>query len=140
MSMNMFNFKIATPDRVVYHDDIERITIPTRAGEITVLPDHAPLVSIVKPGELRIHKNNTIIPLACDAGVMEMRHDGSLVILSDSSYHPEDIDIQAAEDAYERARAYMKEKSNIADVEFASMQAMLERSTAQLRVAKKWRK
>lgn len=138
--MTTFNFKISTPDRVVYHDDIERITVPTRAGEITILPDHAPLVSIVRPGELRIHKNGNIIPLVCDRGVLEMRHDGSLVILSDTSHAPEEIDMQAAQEAYERARQYMQEKGSLADVEFASMQAMLERSTAQLRVGKKWRK
>jgi F-type H+-transporting ATPase subunit epsilon len=138
--MSTFNFKIATPDRVVYHDDVEQVTIPTESGEITVLAEHIPLVSVLKPGELRIVKNGVVIPLMSDRGVLEIRTDGTVVILADTSDRVEDIDIDAAQLAYDRARAYLEEKNDIADVEFTQMQAILESNMARLHVAKKWRK
>lgn len=138
--MSTFNFKIATPDRVVYHDDIDQVTIPTAAGEITVLPDHAPLVSVLKPGELRIVKDGQTIPLVSDRGVLEIRSDSTVIILADVSERAEDIDVDAAQGAYDRIKAYLEEKNDVTDVEFARMQAILETNMVRLKVARKWRK
>ena len=46
-------FQIITPERVVFSDEINQVSLPTEDGEITVLPHHIPLVTILKPGELR---------------------------------------------------------------------------------------
>ncbi|MCD8495051.1 MAG: ATP synthase F1 subunit epsilon [Candidatus Pacebacteria bacterium] len=138
--MSVFNFKISTPDRVVYHDDVEQVSIPTAAGEITILPHHAPLVSIIQSGEMRIVKNGNTLPLVCDRGVLEIRADGTVAVLADTAEAIEDIDADVAQAAYDRARAYMQEKQNVADVEFAAMQAMLESNLARINAIKKWRK
>ena len=51
-------FEIITPERTVYQDDIDQLTLPTKMGEITILPHHIPLVAALLPGELRIKKND----------------------------------------------------------------------------------
>ena len=50
------HFQIVTPEKVVYKDDVDSIALPTQIGEITVLPNHAPLISSLKSGEAIIKK------------------------------------------------------------------------------------
>ena len=56
--MKKIKFEITTPERVVYTDEVDSITIPTAKGEITVLPDHIPLIALLVSGELHIKKGN----------------------------------------------------------------------------------
>lgn len=140
MSTNTINFKIATPESVVYDNDIEQVTIPTRAGEITVLPNHTPLVSVVKPGELRIVKGGELLPHYVAGGTLEIRPDNTMVLLADVSERAEDIDVDAAEDAYTRAKEAMEREDNLSDVDFAKFQGIMQRELARSRVGKKWRK
>ena len=138
--MATIHFKIATPDRVVYENDVDQVTIPTKAGEITVLPHHAPLVSVVKPGELRIMKKGELLPHYIAGGTLEIRPDNTMVILADVSERAEDIDATAAEEAYNRAKEAMERKDAVADLDYAKFQAIMERELARMNVAKKWRK
>ena len=56
--MNKIDFTIATPERVVYQNEVDQITLNTKMGEITVLPSHVPLVSSLMPGEILIKKED----------------------------------------------------------------------------------
>lgn len=138
--MATIHFKIATPDRVVYENDIDHVTIPTKAGEITVMPNHAPIVSVVKPGELRIVSNGEELPHYVAGGTLEIRPDNTMVLLADVSERAEDIDAVAAEEAYNRAKEAMERKDAVADIDYAKFQAIMERELARMNVAKKWRK
>jgi F-type H+-transporting ATPase subunit epsilon len=140
MSTNTIKFKIATPDRVVYENDIDHVTIPTKAGEITVMPNHAPIVSVVKPGELRIVSNGEELPHYVAGGTLEIRPDNTMVLLADVSERAEDIDAVAAEEAYNRAKEAMERKDAVADIDYAKFQGIMERELARMNVAKKWRK
>ena len=55
--MNKLHFQIITPDKIAYDDEIDSLTLPTTEGEITILPNHIPLVTAVKPGEIMIRKD-----------------------------------------------------------------------------------
>src|SRR3989344_2418234 len=57
-------FKIVTPERLVYQDEVDQVSLPTQDGEITVLPNHIPLVSILKPGQLIVKKGQTETAMA----------------------------------------------------------------------------
>lgn len=138
--MSTIHFKIATPDRVVYENDVNQVTIPTKAGEITVLANHIPMVSVVKSGELRISANGEILPHYVAGGTLEIRSDNTMVLLADVSERVEDIDVAAAEDAYARAREAMERKDTVSDVDFAKFQGIMDRELARMNVAKKWRK
>lgn len=140
MSENLIQFKIATPERVVYEDMVRQVTIPTTAGEITVLANHIPLVTVVKPGEVRIMKDNEVFPHYVAGGVLEIRDDNTMVLLAEQSERASDIDIAEAEAAYLRAKEAMERQDAVADIDFAKFQAIMDREMARLTTARKWRK
>ncbi|PIR75976.1 MAG: ATP synthase F1 subunit epsilon [Candidatus Magasanikbacteria bacterium CG10_big_fil_rev_8_21_14_0_10_42_10] len=135
----MITFKIVTPNGVTYEDDIEKVTIPTGDGEITVLEGHVPLVSTLSAGEILVHKNGQIVHLAVSTGILEIRPNSEVYLLADTSERAEDIDVGRAEAAKARAEELMKQKDALADVDFARIQAMIERETARIGVSKRYR-
>lgn len=136
----MLNFKIVTPDGVIYHDDIEQVTVPTTSGEITILPKHIPLVSVLKAGELVVQKDGRRLGLSVSGGIIEMQPGDKLIIMADTAERAEHIDITRAEEARKRAEELLKQKENVADVDFARIQANLERELVRIKVAKKYKK
>ncbi|MDD3662639.1 MAG: ATP synthase F1 subunit epsilon [Candidatus Pacebacteria bacterium] len=145
---NLISLKILTPEKVVYQDDVKKIVVPTESGEIGILPDHSPLVSIVKTGELKIEKeSNNIIPFSISSGIIEVRpssnsnkKNSEVVILASRSELATEIDIERAEEAYNRAKKAMEETDNISDVDFAKFQAILDKELNRVKIAKKYRK
>lgn len=133
-------FSIVTPEGVVYEDDIQKVTIPTTAGEITVLADHAPMVSVLKAGEMFVHKNDNVVALSISTGMIEIRPTGEVIVLADTAERAERIDVERAEEARKRAEALLKEASNMADVDFARIQAQIEKEMARISVGKKYKK
>lgn len=132
-------FKIVTPQGVIYEDNIEKVTIPTEAGVITVLENHIPMVSILKPGEMFVYKENQMIPLAVSTGMLEIRPSGEVYIIADTAERAEHIDITRAEAARARAEELIKQQHDIADVDFARLQAKIEKELARISVGKKYR-
>src|SRR3990167_5948173 len=96
--------RIITPEKLVLEEDIDRVTLPTKEGEITVLPHHIPLVGIVQPGEIFIKKGNQSIPMAVSGGMLQVR-PSEIIILADSAERVEEIVEERAEQARERALA-----------------------------------
>lgn len=138
--MHKISFKIITPERVVFEDSIDQVTMMTQAGEITVLPNHIPLVTVLQPGELRCKKGEEEYALAVSGGFCEVRPDNSLVVLADTAEHAEEIDLTRAEEAKARAEKLMQEAIGREDVDFAAVQASLEKSLTRLKVGNKYRK
>lgn len=134
--MITFHFEIATPERVVYSDDVESVTVPTVDGEITVLAHHLPLVTVLKAGELLIKKGSDVHPYAIGGGFLEM--DGTkLTVLADTTEHLSEIDEQRAEEARKRAEELKGKAAD--DVEYAKISAKLERDLNRLRIVRKYR-
>lgn len=132
------HLSIVTPERVVFSDEIEYVTLPTEEGEITVLADHVPLVGILKAGELIISRMQEIIPLAVSGGVVQVRQS-IVTILADTAERVEEIIEERAEEARRRAEQVLAEKSFDA-TEYAALSAKMEKELARVRVARKWRK
>jgi F-type H+-transporting ATPase subunit epsilon len=135
--MSKINFKIATPEKVVYKDEVDQITLPTQMGEITVLPEHVPLISVLKPGELLIKKGDDVTPLAVSGGFIEVLAD-KVVVLADTAERVEELDVERAESARKRAEEALTQKRFDAK-EYATLSAKIEKELARLRVAKKYR-
>lgn len=132
--------KIVTPDGTTYESEVEQVSVPTQSGEITVLPHHIPLVSVLKAGELRILKEKEEVILAVSTGVLEVRPNSEIYILADTAERAEHIDLERAESARKRAEELMTQKQSLEDVQFAQLQAKMEKELARLRVGKKYRK
>ena len=135
----MLKFKIVTPEKVIYENEISQVTIPTMNGEITILPHHIPLVSVLKAGELKIKDKDGEHNLAVSGGFLEVRGNNEIIILADHAERVADIDIAKAEEAKQRAEEQMKNIKDVQDVDYARIQAMIDRETNKLRVAKKYR-
>lgn len=138
--MSTMQFKIATPESVVYEDEINQISIPTTTGEITVLPGHIPLVSILQAGELKINDKEGDHTFAVAGGFVEVRGPKEVIILANNVERAEEIDIERAQEARKRAEKEIEEAKNRQDVDFARLQAVIDREMNRIRVGKKYRK
>ena len=136
--MPSIHFNIVTPERVVFEEDVDAVTLPTADGEITVLPHHIPLVSLLKAGEVLIKKGNEKIPLAVSSGVIEV--DGkSIVVLADTAERADELEEEKIEKARAAAKTLMNAKRG--DEEgFAEATAGLERELARLKVVRRHRR
>ncbi|KKQ40590.1 MAG: ATP synthase epsilon chain [Candidatus Magasanikbacteria bacterium GW2011_GWA2_37_8] len=132
-------FKIATPEKVVYENEIEQVSVPTMDGEITILPNHIPLVSVLKAGELRIKDKNGEQIMAVSGGFLEMRGNNELIILADNAERAEHIDIDRAEEARKRAETEMEKAKAGEDADFARLQAMIDRELNRIKIGKKYK-
>lgn len=136
--MKKIKFEITTPERVVYTDEVDSITIPTAKGEITVLPDHIPLIALLVPGELHIKKGNEEELMAVSGGFIEVRKD-KVIVLSDTAELAHEIDVEAVEEAKKRAEKLLQEKRTD-QVDYVGLSANLERELARLKVGKKYKR
>jgi F-type H+-transporting ATPase subunit epsilon len=132
--MATLRLEIVTPETTAYSEDVEMVTIPGSEGELGVYPKHVPLLTMLKPGELRVRKNGRETALAVGEGFVEIKGD-SVSVLTDMALEPERIDEGAAEKAVARAQAAMKEDHTAEEV--AAIQASLQKALAQLHVKRR---
>jgi len=135
----MIKFKIATPEGVAYQDEIYQVSIPTMSGEITVLPNHIPLVSVLQAGELKIKDKDGDHPYAVSGGFLEIKGNNEIVILADHAERALEIDLVSAQAAIDRAQKEMEEAKNREDVDYAKLQAVLDREMNRVRVGNKYK-
>ena len=132
--MATLKLEIVTPERKIYSEDVDMVTLPGSEGELGVYPKHVPLLTTLKPGELRVMQNGRETALAIGEGFVEIKAD-SVSVLTDMALEAEKIDISAAEAAVERAKAAMKEDQTPEQV--AAIQASLQKALAQLHVKRR---
>lgn len=129
-----FLLEIITPEKVILKDEVDEVVVPTMAGEIGILPNHAELLTKVKPGELIIKKNGKYQAFAIMGGFLEVI-DNHVSILADYAVRAEDIEIAKVQEAQERAKQKMKQKDTEKD--FRVAEAELRKSLLELKVARK---
>ena len=132
--MATFKLEIVTPETKIYSEDVDMVTLPGSEGELGVYPRHVPLLTALKPGELRVIKDGRETSMAVGEGFIEIKAD-AVSVLTDMALEAEKIDIAAAEAAVERAKAAMKEDHSAAEV--AGIQASLQKALAQLHVKRR---
>lgn len=128
--------EIVTPDATAYSEDVEMVTLTGAEGELGVYPNHVPLLTTLRPGELRVLKGGRETFLAVGEGFVEVRGD-AVSVLTDLALEASSIDESAAEAAVRRAQAAMKEGHGTEDV--AAIQATLQKALAQLHVKRRRR-
>ena len=133
-------FKIVTPERVIYEDEIMQVSIPTTEGEITVLANHIPLVCVLKNGEISIVDKEGTHPIAISGGFLEVKDDNQVIILADNAERAEEIDLERAEKARMRAQEQIEKADKEADIDFAKLQSVIDREMNRLKVGKKYKK
>ncbi len=131
------NLQLVTLDGVKYKEDTYSITLPTASGEITVFPDHEPLISVLKPGVVTIRKakndpDQLLEHFATYGGVLEVTTEG-VTVLVDEADADDDINEKEAEKAREAAEAMLKNATNQVELEHA--QSLIDRQAVRLQVA-----
>ena len=129
--------EIVTAERQVYSDDVTTIIAEGIEGQMTVLPKHAPLITMLKPGALIIRKDGDEMMMAITGGFLEVRPE-KVVILADACERSDEIDIERAIAAKQRAEERLKTLAP--DIDQSRAEAALRRSMARLQVAEKHRK
>jgi F-type H+-transporting ATPase subunit epsilon len=132
-----FRLDVVTAERLVYSDDVDIVVAPGAEGELAVLPHHAPLMTMLHPGELRTRKGPEEHSLVITGGFLEVRPD-RVTVLADAAEHAEEIDIARAEAAKKRAEERLAHRT--AEIDIARAEAALQRSLARLKVAEKIRR
>ena len=132
--MSPIKVDIVTAERLVYSDQVDMVIAPGTEGELGILPHHTPLMTMLKPGELRLKKSSEEISMAVTGGFIEVRPD-HVIILADAAERAEEIDAARAEAAKKRAQEHL---ANLGpEVDKARAEAAIRRAIARLDVAGK---
>ena len=131
--MATFRLEIVTAERMIFSGDVSAVLAWGVEGQLGILPHHAPLMTMLQPGDLMIRKDKEEEFLAISGGFLEVRPD-KVIILADACERIEEIDIARAEEAKKRAQETLKTAAPLA-VDTAAAEAALRRSLARLKVA-----
>lgn len=135
----MLKLKIVTPEKTVYQNEVFQISVPTTEGEVTILPHHIPLISVLKAGEMRFKDASGDRSMAVSGGFLEVRGKEEIVVLADHAERSAEIDLAQTEAAHKKALEQMEKLKNSENADFARLQAAIDRETNKLKVAKKYR-
>jgi F-type H+-transporting ATPase subunit epsilon len=135
--MATFKLEIVTAERMVFSEEVSALIAWGMEGQLAILPHHAPLMTMLQPGDLMIRKDKEEEYLAISGGFLEVRPD-KVIILADACERVDEIDIARAEEAKKRAQETMKAAP--LSVDAAVAEAALRRSIARLKVAERKRR
>ncbi|HEY7802528.1 MAG TPA: F0F1 ATP synthase subunit epsilon [Dehalococcoidia bacterium] len=125
--------EIVTVEKTVLQEEgIDEVVAPGADGQLAVLPEHAAFMTMLQPGELILKRGTEETPFAVTGGFFEVL-DNRVVVLADAAERVEEIDVQRAEAARERARQAIERRESIEDL--AAAQAALQRALIRLRIA-----
>jgi F-type H+-transporting ATPase subunit epsilon len=135
--------KIVTPEKLILEEMVDSVTIPTTEGEITILPNHIPLIGGLASGDIVARKDGEDIPMALVGGFVEIKNnkDGltEVAILADFAEHIGFITEEEIVKAKQKAEELRKLSENKEVVDFEHFESELERSITRIKIADKWR-
>jgi F-type H+-transporting ATPase subunit epsilon len=136
--MPTLRLEIVTAEHSVFSGDVDMVIAPGIEGELGILPRHAPLMTALQAGELRVKRSNEEFSLCISGGFLEVRPD-RIIILADTCERAEEIDVSRAEEAKLRAEKRLKEVYK-PEVDSARAEASLRKAMLRLKVAERRRK
>jgi F-type H+-transporting ATPase subunit epsilon len=143
MSSKKIQLKIVTPERLVLEEIVDQVTLPTLEGEITILPEHIPVIVGLKSGDIVAQSGGEPIPFAVSGGFVEVKTaiDGNteVAVLADFAEHVADITDEAIANARAKSEELKKQMEDKGAVGFEHFEAELERSLTRVKIADKWR-
>jgi F-type H+-transporting ATPase subunit epsilon len=128
------HLEIVTPERLAYSDDVDSVQLPGSEGELGVLPHHAPLVSTLGVGELRIRKGGAEESFAIVGGFLQVLPD-KVVVMAETADMASEIDLEKAQQARREAEQALEsgyhEGADLSMARAALQQALLRERIAQ---------
>jgi len=135
--MAIIRLEVVTAERLVLSEDMDMVVAPGIDGELGILPNHAPLMTMLQPGELKAKRGSEEFDLVITGGFLEVRPD-RIIVLADAAERSDEIDIERAEAAKRRAEERLSQR-NIDGLDAARAEAALRRSMTRLKLVKKRR-
>lgn len=130
---NLF-LKIVTPEKLIFDQQVSQVNISTENGQIGILPNHANLMSKLKPGELIIKSGSKVESMAIGDGFLQVSNN-TLTVMTDLASYAADLDEKVLEEAKKRAQEALSK--TLTDEEYAETLSSLEKSLAQLKVKRR---
>ena len=135
--------KIVTPERLVLEEVVDQVSLPTTLGEITVLPDHIPLITGLASGDVVAYADGEHVPMAVVGGFVEVKQnekgETEVAVLADFAEHVAELSEEKIEQARPRAEELRKKMEDKELVDFEHFEAELERSLTRVKIADKRR-
>ncbi|MBI2627779.1 ATP synthase F1 subunit epsilon [Candidatus Nomurabacteria bacterium] len=143
MQTKQLKLKIVTPERLVLEEMVDQVTLPTTEGEITILPEHIPLIVGLSSGEVVAVVDGEHVPMAIVGGFVEVKKGEDKItevaVLADFAEHVSELSDEKIEKAKAHALELQKKMQNKEIVDFEHFEAELERSLTRVKIADKWR-
>jgi F-type H+-transporting ATPase subunit epsilon len=127
--------EIVTPERLAYSDQVDAVVLPGSEGELGVLPHHAPLVSMLGVGELRIRKGGVEESFAIVGGFLQVRPD-KVVVMAETADMASEIDLERAQEARREAERAL-ETGFHEGADLSAERAALQQALLRIRVAER---
>ena len=131
--------EIVSQDRVVYQGDVDMVILPGTGGEMGILPHHAPVLTTLKYGVVKVRRAGSEQIFAVAGGVAEVQPD-LITVLADAAENVEEIDVKRAEFARKRAEEALTKGAPAESDALLSVEAALRRSNLRLDVVRRYRK
>jgi len=129
--------QVVTPEKEVFAaEDVLSVFVNSDLGTLTILPGQTPLVANLVVGELEIKTIAQTSIFAITDGVLKVDQKSKITLLVDQAISPEEVDVAAAEEARKRAEEYLAQQENMADIEYAKIEAEIQKELAKIAVAK----
>jgi len=135
----MLHLQIITPEKKVFDDEVDQITLPTTTGQITVLPNHVALVTSIEAGEMVYKKHQKETHLASGFGFAQISPT-EVKILVDLAAPEEEIEEKKIEEAKKLAEEALKQKHTLSEEEYATAAANLQKALVQLKIKRRHRR
>lgn len=135
----MLHLQIITPEKTVFDDEVDQVTLPTTKGQITVLPHHVPLITAIEAGELIFKKHQKDTHMAAGFGFAQVGPD-NIKVLVDLANEEEEIDEKKIEEAKKQAEVALKQKHSLSEEEYATAAANLQKALVQLKIKRRHRR
>ena len=134
---NKLNLEVVTPTRLVVSEEVDLCTVPGTEGVFGVMANHAPILATIAIGEMHYESDGGQEKMAVSGGFVEVS-DNRMTVLAEAAEKMEDIDVDRALSAKERAERRLQEAaSGREDIDIARAKAALARALTRLKVAGK---
>jgi F-type H+-transporting ATPase subunit epsilon len=136
---NTVHIDVVSAEASIFSGEAEFVVAPASAGEVGIYPNHAPMISTIKPGALRIKQSNGAeeVLIYISGGLLEVQ-PGVITVLADTAVRGHDLDEAKAIAAKEAAEEALKNRTS--DVNYAVAQAELSEALAQIQAIERLRK
>lgn len=135
--------KIVTPERLILEELVDQVSLPTTTGEITILPNHLPLITGLASGDVVAFVGGEHVPMAVVGGFVEIKTNEEgiteVAVLADFAEHVHELSDEKIEQAKQKSEELRKQMENKEHVDFEHFEAELERSLTRVKIADKWR-